>query len=260
MKRFFKIYKECIHASVTSAAAYRADFILSNIITLLYNILLPLVTILIYGAGRSFPGWGFYEVLLIQSIFTLSNGFTSMTVSGILYMTMGRVKSGDYEIILLKPMDPLLYLVFTSFSLSSLGLIIGGIALFTVAVVHTGIAGFLQVLEFIVLFLSGTAVMSGLWLLMAALSFQWVGNSRLSEIFDSLQEFGKYPLGIFPKIVQGLATFLIPVGMIGFYPASALLGRTEPVILWFIIPAILFLLLGIFLYHYMIRLYKGVGG
>jgi ABC-2 type transport system permease protein len=102
--------------------------------------------------------------------------------------------------------------------------------------------------------------MAGMNMLMAATSFKWVGNSRIPEIFDSLMNFGKYPLTIFPSVVRGLATFVIPVGMIAFYPANALLGNWEWVTLLISVPCVLFMFFGIWAYRRMVRIYEGVGG
>jgi len=95
---------------------------------------------------------------------------------------------------------------------------------------------------------------------MAATSFKWVGNSRIPEIFDSIMTFGKYPVTIFPQVIKSIVTFVIPVGMIGFFPASALLGRLEPAALIAVVPCVLFMLFGTWLYQYMVKLYEGVGG
>jgi ABC-2 type transport system permease protein len=95
---------------------------------------------------------------------------------------------------------------------------------------------------------------------MAATSFKWVGNSRLPDILDSILSFGKYPVSIFPQMVKITASFIIPVGMIGFYPASALLGRLDPAVLIAVVPCVLFMFFGIWLYLYMVKLYEGVGG
>ncbi|MNH42055.1 hypothetical protein D3C79_1036730 [compost metagenome] len=71
---------------------------------------------------------------------------------------------------------------------------------------------------------------------------------------------GKYPLPIFPKAVQAMATMIIPVGMVGFLPASALLGRVQASDFAAVLPCLLFLAAGIWVYRHMIRLYEGVGG
>jgi len=260
MKKFLLIYIECIKTAMARAVTYRLNFLLSLIITIGYNALFPLVSVLIYRAGASFPGWNFYEVLLMQSIFILSQGIASIMFSNVLWTTLQHIREGSFEIVLLKPMNPLVFLVSTNFDAESIGLIIGGGVLFAFSVTQTEIVSIAAIPAFLLLFAAGFAVMAGINLIMAATSFKWVGNSRIPEIFDSILAFGRYPVNIFPKTVKGIATFLIPVGMIGFYPASALLGRLDPHVLFAVIPCILFLYTGIMMYLHMIKLYEGVGG
>lgn len=260
MKRYLDIYRQCIRSALLSAAAYRMDFLFSSIITLISNILFPLVTLLIYRAGASFSGWSFYEVLLIQSVFTLSSGLANLVFGGVLWTTMSHIREGSFEVILLKPLNPLFFIIATTFSPDSVGLFVGGATLFAVAAAHVGAIPPWLWLQFILLFAAGTAVMAGLSLMMAAMSFKWVGNSRISELTDSVLQFGKYPLTIFPKAVQAAATLVIPVGMVGFFPASALLGRVHMADFAAVIPCILFLAAGAWMYQHMIRLYEGVGG
>jgi ABC-2 type transport system permease protein len=229
-------------------------------ITLFFNLLFPLITILIYNSGASFPGWSFYEVLLVQSIFTLSLGLAWILFSNVLWSTMQYIREGSYEVVLLRPVNPLFFLIATNFDTGSFGLLIGGGVMFGIAITHTGISSPAAVVQFLVLFAAGFAVMTGFQMIMAATSFKWVGNSRLPDILDSIISFGKYPVSIFPRAVKTMASFIIPVGMIGFYPASALLGRLEPLVLVSVVPCVLFMLFGIWLYHYMVKLYEGVGG
>ena len=259
MKTFFSVYKSCIKTAFVEASAYRLNFLLSMLITLAFNFLFPLVTVLIYRAGASFPGWSFHEVLLIQGVFTLSTGIIGMTMDGLVWATMQHVREGSFEVVLLKPTPPLLFLISTNFDADSLGLFIGGAALFAAGVAFSDIS-VVAVPVFLILFASGFCVMAGMNLLMAATSFKWVGNSRIPEIFDSLMNFGKYPLTIFPGAIRGLATFVIPVGMIAFYPASALLGEWNSHTLLLAIPCVVFLLFSIWVYQRMVRAYEGVGG
>ena len=260
MKRYLAIYIECIKTAMARALTYRLNFVLSLFITIGYNALFPLVSILIYRSGASFPGWNFYEVLLMQSIFILSQGFASIMFNNVLWTTMFHIREGSFEIVLLKPLNPLFFLIASNFDPESVGLIIGGIVLFVFSLMQTEVTSLTAILQFLLLFSAGFAVMAWMNMIMAATSFKWVGNSRIPEIFDTILSFGKYPITIFPVIIKGFATYIIPVGMIGFYPASALLGRIEPSVLFAIIPCMLFMFLGIWLYQYMVRLYEGVGG
>jgi ABC-2 type transport system permease protein len=259
MKPYLTIYFECIKTAIARALTYRLNFALSLIITIGYNVLFPLVTILIYQSGASFPEWNFYEVILIQSIFVLSQGLAGMMFHNVLWTTMDHIREGSFEIVLLKPMNPLFFLIASNFDPEGLGFIIGGGFMFVFSLMHTEIV-LAAIPQFLLLFAGGFAVMAGMNMLMAATSFKWVGNSRIPEIFDSVMTFGKYPATIFPRLIKGAATFIIPVSMIGFYPASALLGRLDPHVLFAVIPCILFMVLGVWLYQRMVKLYEGVGG
>ncbi|MBQ8326615.1 MAG: ABC-2 family transporter protein [Lachnospiraceae bacterium] len=260
MMSHVKIYLTCLRTSFSQAAAYRADFLMSNLITLLSNILFPLATILIYTNGAEFTGWSMWEVLLIQSVFSMSSGVATMVCSSILWVTMDHVRQGSFETVLLKPISPLFFILSAHFDTSGIGLFAGGLTLTIISSVHVGVVAFGNVVQFLILFLAGLIVLCGLDLVMAAISFRWVGNSRIPEIFDSMKEFGKYPLVIFPKGVRIVASFVIPVAMVGFFPASALLGKIGAWTFLSVIPCVLFLIFGVWIYNRMIKLYEGVGG
>jgi ABC-2 type transport system permease protein len=273
MKRAFNIYKTCVTAAISRALSYRLNFILSMFITLCFNLLFPLTAILIYNSGASFPGWNFYEVLLIQSIFPLSLGFACVLFSNVLWATMQHIRAGSFEVVLLRPVNPLFFLIASNFDTGSFGLLIGGGVMFGIAVTRTGVISPAAIVQFLLLFASGFAVMAGFQLIIAAVSFKWIGNTRLPEILDSIITFGKYPVTIFPRALRAIMSFIVPVSMIGFYPASALLGRLDqtgalrlsasfeiPFVLISIVPCVLFMFFGIWLYHYMVRLYEGAGG
>ena len=261
MRRYLTAYRVCLRIAVRQATTYRASFLLSSLITLVANLAFPLVTVLIYGSGAGFPGWTADEVLLIQSVFTLSAGLSGLVLGAVVWVTMARVREGTLEVVLLKPMRPLPFVVLTTVQPESAGVAVGGAVLMAWAgsrSVH-GVAA-ADVLAFAGLFLAGLCVMAGIALVMAATSFRWVGNSRLPEIADSVQAFGRYPLPIFPAAVQGAVTFVLPVGMVGYYPASALLGRDVAGLGPAAVMCIAFLGLGVWLYHRQIRHYQGVGG
>jgi ABC-2 type transport system permease protein len=260
MKNFFKLYGSCIKIALAGALAYRLNFVLTSLLALILNALFPLVTLLIYNAGASFPGWDIYEVLLLQSVFMMSSGLTYLMCEGVMWATMQHVREGNFEIVLLKPLSPLTYLIATTFQPEVLSMLIAGSVLFGVSAAYTEIAGALAVLQFLILFFAGVCVMVGGQMIVAATSFKWVGNSRLFDINESVMTFGKYPVTIFPQAIRAVATFVIPVGMVAFFPASALLGRADRTAFAAVIPCVLFMLFGIWLYKFMIKKYEGVGG
>ena len=260
MRKYLKIYKEAVKISFSSAMAYRVNFLLNMLITLISNIVLPMVTIMIYGSGASFNDWNIYEVLLIQSIFTISNGFSNIFFNGIVWKTMEEVREGTFEITLIKPVNSMLYLMASTVSMDGIGVILGGIVFFCISIAHIGEITALMWLEFYIFFIMGLFVMVGTQLLMAATSFKWVANSRIPEMYSSFIRFGYYPQSIFSRSIILITSYIIPVAMIGFFPASALLGLTEKRMFFSMIPCVLFMIVGMYIYQHMVRLYEGVGG
>jgi ABC-2 type transport system permease protein len=158
-------------------------------------------------------------------------------------------------------MRPLPFIVLTTAQPESAGVALGGAVLMAWSAsrsVHAVSPA--AVLRFLGLFLAGLCAMAGIALVMAATSFRWVGNSRLPEIADSVQTVGRYPLRIFPGAVQGVVTFVVPVAMVGFYPASALLGHSAAGMWPAAALCAAFLGFGAWLYHQQVRHYQGVGG
>jgi ABC-2 type transport system permease protein len=258
--RYLRIFRRCFRVALSNSLAYRADFVLSALTVFFSNALFPIVAILIYGSGSGFPGWTFYQVLLIQSLFTLSAGISRTFFRGIFWQTNFSIREGTFEVSLLKPLDTLFWLAASSIQLENLGMVAGGIVMAAIALAKCGGASLAGVLAAIPLFLGGVCVMLGIDLLLAGTAFRWVGNSRMPDISDSVLGFAKYPQGVFPQAARVATTFILPCSMIGFFPAIALLGKTQPWHFLALIPCALFMAAGIFFYKAMIRYYEGVGG
>lgn len=260
MKRVFHIWGSCIRASLKAAAAYRANFIMTIVILLFSNALFPLLTALIYNNGAEFPGWGFYEALLIQAVFLMSLGLANMLFFGIVWQIRDYIVDGSFEMVLLRPTDSLWLTFCQAFNIEGFSLTLAGAVMVAFSLSKMPRPGLVMWLVFAVYLFAGLMVLFGLVLIMAATMFKWVGNSRIFEIFDSFTQFGRFPAILFPKTIMNLVTFVIPVAMIGFFPAEALLGQIYVTQFLAIIPCALFALAGIIIFKKCIKMYQSAGG
>jgi len=260
MNHFFSVYLQGVKNSFKSAMAYRTDFFLRSFLSLAGNMILPVITFILYRSGVSYPGWSFYEALLIQAVFTASMGIASMIFFSLVWYIMEYVQEGSLDLLLLRPGPLLLNSVANTFDLEGLGLFGGGVFLMIVALSQLSSPSFLDWITFLFLFLMGIIVIGGFVLFMAATSFKWIGNSRIPEIFAEIAGYGKYPIAIFPISIQIVASFVLPVAMIGFFPASALLHRFSLSMLISAIPCLLFFICGYFLFRKMVQKYQSAGG
>ena len=255
-----RVYGQGIKIAFRQMLAYRADFLLSTALSILENLAVPLVTLLLYGAGGAFPGWNMYEALLIQGIFTMCTGLARPLFFSMVWITMDRVREGTYDLLLIRPGSVIVHTLALAFNPEGIGVFLSGIAITGAALFHLPLPGIGNILLFVFLFIMGVVVMLGIVLILSATSFKWVGNSRLFEVFDSVTAFGRYPGGIYPKVLMIVISALLPVAMLGFFPAAALLGRFEPYMLLAAVPCCLFMLAGVALLRRMVQSYKSAGG
>src|SRR5207302_503764 len=68
-------------------------------------------------------------------------------------------------------------------------------------------------------------VLYSIWILAVSLAFWVVRLDNLSYLFNSLLDFGRWPVGIFKGFVRLFFTVVIPIALMTTYPAEALLGR-----------------------------------
>ncbi len=240
--------------------AYRADFFISILMMLIGDLMFPLVTLLLYSSGASFPGWTLQEAILIQGIFTLAKGIAFPFFFGIVSTTLYHVREGSYDIFLLKPRSILFITMVSSFDMDDFGRLISGGLLTGWALSGMRMPGTAEWLQFGVLFLCSMLVLFAFSLFLSGLLFKWVGSSRVYDIFDSVSLFGMYPGSIFTRTFQNVLTYVIPITMIGFLPAAALLGRPVAGSWAAGGVCILFLGAGLAFWHYMLRNYTSAGG
>ncbi len=255
-----RLFAQAARNSFAERAAYRGDFILSLFVTLLFEAVTPLVTILIYGTGAAFPGWSMGEALLIQAIFLLSRGIAFPLFFGAVWTVFEQVREGSFELTLLKPRSPLLVVIAQSVDIQGFGRLAGGTGLFVYALTLLPAPGALQVLLFLALLFLSILVLFSFVLIMAGSLFVWVGNGRVMEVMESVMVFAQYPSSIYGRVFQLVLAVLVPAAMIAFLPAQALLGRVEPITLAAAPACVVFFILSLVFWRAMLRRYAGGGG
>jgi ABC-2 type transport system permease protein len=254
------LFLQAVRVSFASRAAYRGDFLLSLVVTLLFEAMTPLVTVLIYGLGASFPGWSMAEALLIQAIFLLSRGIAYPTFFGIVWSVFDRVREGTFELTLLRPRSPLLVMMVESFDAPGFGRFLGGAALLAWALALLPAPGLLSILLALLLLALSVLVLFSFVLLMAGSLFVWVGNGRVQEVTESIMIFAQFPSSIYGRALQVVFAVVMPVSMIAFLPAQALLGRPEPLTLFAVPACVIFFGACLAFWRGMMARYAGGGG
>lgn len=261
MRPLLRIWALALRNSLADRSAYRGDFILGFFVTLLFEMVAPVVTLLMYqtSRGTGFPGWTLAEALLVQAVFLVSRGIAFPLFFSLIGTVNQLVREGSFELVLLKPRSALLVCLTKSINIQALGRLFGGLGLFAVTLGLLPAPSPGQWAVFLLLMVLSLAVLFGFALLLAGSLFVWVGNGRLMELAEALFLFGQYPSSVFAGGFQVLL-MLVPVSLIAAFPAQALLGR-DLTWLWAAVPLGLgFCALGAGFWNTMVRRYSGAGG
>ncbi len=260
MKNNFNLYLIGMKVALSNKMAYRGDFFISLFIMLISEMFAPLITFLIYKNGAAFPGWSFEEIMLLQGVFLLSKGIAFLLFFGVVRNTLIMVREGTFDLLLIKPKSVLFMSLVNGIDVGEVGRLISGLIVFVFAVSTIASISALQWLLFVFLFLFSVIVMLAFAIIMASTVIKWVGNGRVYEIFEAMSMFGLYPKTIFSKAFANIISYVIPITIIGFFPASALLGKPVGGVLFSVVVSILFLLLSTFVWRMMMRYYTSAGG
>ena len=109
--------------------AYRGDFFVSVITTIVATMFGIAVVWLIFGRVPQLLGWSFYEILFLYGFSLLPMALFNMLSVNLYYFGQTYIVEGKFDRILLRPLNSLFQILFEQFRLEALGDAVLGIVL-----------------------------------------------------------------------------------------------------------------------------------
>ena len=169
-------------------------------------------------------GWTVHEATLVMGLFMVMQAVAHGVIEPNLGAVVEGVRDGNFDLVLMKPVDAQLLVSLRKFTPSALWDLIAGGVLAGLALTALGPPSLLDVLLAIGLFATGTVAMYGLWLLAICASFVFVRVDNLRFLLWSATDAGRWPIDVFGGWVRLLLTAVVPVALITSFPAEALRG------------------------------------
>lgn len=254
------LWLRAIKIRILERLAYKSDFLISLFTMFLIELSQPLLLFIIYYNSQGFLSWTFNEVLLIQGIFLLVKGFSFMAFFGIVWQSNILLQNGTFDLLLLKPRNPLFMFVTFSFDSEDIAKLLGGILLTALALFLIGDFSYLNLLLALILVIIGIIYYFALALLFSTYIFRFTKTYRLYEILDIFNMFGNYPKSIYPKTIGYILSTLFPIFIVAAFPTQALLGKFSYEILISAISAILICIFSTYLWFQTLKKYSSAGG
>jgi ABC-2 type transport system permease protein len=227
MPRYLTMLGRFWSTAFAAEMEYRVNFLLASLSSL-GNLLGSLFSVsLFYRDGYSFAGWSWHQALIVLSIFTLLQGFSTTFLVPNLNRIVRHVQEGTLDFILLKPISSQFWL--SCYTLSPWGIpdIIFGALLMGYAGQQLGL-GPLNYRQGLLPLVLGFISLYSLWFMLGATSIWFVKIYNVTEVLRGLVEAGRFPMAAYPATYRFFFTFVVPVAFLTTVPAQAILQRSHP--------------------------------
>ncbi len=216
-----------IRASAQQEMAYRANFLIGMLHSLLNLGTGVLGVVALFGQVETIRGWDFPATLALLGVYLTVSALRGLVIGPSLEALAGmgqEVMTGNFDFTLLRPVNAQFLASFRQWRLFALIDLALGLGVLAAAVTQPGQAlTTAHVLAFLAAMAAGLAILYALLLALTALVF-WSPGFLFTWVFDGIFQMARYPVGIYPGWLRLALTWVVPIGIITTVPAQALTG------------------------------------
>ncbi len=226
------LYWEFIIIYMKSKLEYRIGFFAEMLANFVLVGVYYAGIIIIFNKFDNINGWDLNQILVLFSF-----NWLCYSMSGFLFwapmLGLGDiVQSGEFDSYLIRPMSPLLYLVFKQFQYTFLPRLIVAVIFIIKSFAKCGITVTVNNIFLILLYLvCGIVIHSCILICVGASSFLIIQNRQVGEVLTNsdygLRTFVDYPLSIYNKFIRFILIFIVPYAFVNYFPMVTLLGKTS---------------------------------
>ena len=261
--KYVKLYLTLAKGSLMSKMVYKANVII-GILAFLFGQVTSLITLyVLVTAVPHIDGYSIWQVGLLFGITNMAVGIDHLLTDRLWTVAYWEVKMGKMDHMFLRPLPVLFQVIASEVQLEAFGEIIIATALIALCIGNAGVTITLGSVMLLILgIISAAIIISSFKVLVASLAFKFKRSGPLLQFIYNFTGYTKYPMKIYPKFIQGLLTFVIPLGLCLFYPFENLVSPLGNG--WLIAHAIVafttgFAAICIFVWSKMIKLYESTG-
>jgi ABC-2 type transport system permease protein len=208
--------------------AYRVDFLIDTGANLFGLAVQLAVLNALFSKVHALKGWSFAEVLFIYGFSLLPLGLFNLVSINLYRFAERYIADGNFDRVLLRPVNNLAQVMFESFNVSGLNEILLGIGVMVYAGTGLGLEfGVADVLAILVMVPTAAMIYAGVFIGLTSVSFWYEDRMGLAPPVYNVIRFSRYPLTIFSTPIRLLLTFVLPFAWVAFYPATWFLGSPE---------------------------------
>ena len=182
----------------------------------------------IYGNVESIGGWGQGEMLLFIGTFSLINAVNMLICFFGLNGLPRKIRSGDLDLYITKPINPLLRITFEQIDLGSLPLVLGSIGIIVYSLQFLPPVTPMRLISYMILALFMLVLYSAMQLILRTIPFFVISIGNIEQLeAEIIMLCMKIPGVFFQRGFKLLFYALLPYGIMATIPTQLLTGTTS---------------------------------
>ncbi|MBI2940777.1 MAG: ABC-2 family transporter protein [Chloroflexi bacterium] len=229
MIRHAALYARLVGARGRGQMQYRLSFATLVLASVLVTLAEFLVVVVIFGRIPHLAGWSLGEVAVLYGLSAISFAMAEMFAAGFDVFPR-QIVQGTFDRVLTRPLGAFFQVLASELALRKIGKVAQGAAILVYA--QHSLAVHWSPERLVVLALtvvSGTAIFFSLIVICATSCFWTVqANEAVNVLTNGGTAMISYPLDIYHAWLRRLATFVVPLAFVSYYPALYVLDRADP--------------------------------
>jgi ABC-2 type transport system permease protein len=223
---FFKLLTTLLKVNIQQELAYRADALINALLSLMWLGWELLSLNIIFSNTSTLGGWGQGELIALLGVWRLVNTLMVALVWPNTQKFNTSVRDGSLDYTLLQPANSQFLVSFSRIVIwRAWDVMLAGALIIVGIRMSGGGAVPMNIVNFLLLTVSGTLIIYSLWIVMISFTFWFVKFDNSVTILQALMDSGRYPAQVYPIWLRMLVTFVIPIAVATTVPLQALRGE-----------------------------------
>jgi ABC-2 type transport system permease protein len=225
--RYLRLVRQFVAVALKNAMAYRANFWISVLHSLLNVGTGVLGVVVLFGQVDTLQGWDLPSALALLGVYLTLGSLRSLFIGPSLEALAGmdgEIWTGKFDFTLLRPVDIQFLASVRYWRPLALFDVVLGLGVLCAALGQLRLSLTLaHLLAFLVSLAAGVVILYAILLAFSALVL-WSPGFLFTWLFNAFFQMARYPVGLYPDWLRLVLTWVIPVGVMTTIPAQALTG------------------------------------
>ena len=228
LRKYFYLYLRTFKQSLMTEMQYRVNFFTWVTIHSVNIIVQILFFRIIYQNIDQINGWTFYQVLLVLAVHKCVITIGSLTFFPVMYQFANKIKTGDFDLQLIKPVSPLFLATFSWVDIEDFQNLINSLILMTVCLTQLKPISLIPNLFLgVIMMFFALLFLFSLLVSLQSLAFRFINVINVRYFFWSFINMSEYPAKAIIRVPSIIRALLFPAILISSVPAEVLFGRWE---------------------------------